>query len=107
MKNLIFYSVLFFSLAISAQEKDKAMDEANEQYLQKQFVDAESNYRISNSKFTNRTVSPYNLGNAIYRQNQIQEAKFAYVKAIEKAKSKTQKHKIFHNLGNVLMKEKN
>jgi hypothetical protein len=50
MKNLIFYSVLFFSLAISAQEKDKAMDEANEQYLQKQFVDAESNYRISNSK---------------------------------------------------------
>lgn len=107
MKNLIFYSVLLFSLVISGQEKDQAMDDANEKYTQKEFVEAEANYRISNSKFAKRTVSPYNLGNAIYKQNQIQEAKFAYVKAIEKAKTKTQKHKIFHNLGNVLMKEKN
>jgi tetratricopeptide (TPR) repeat protein len=90
-----------------AQEKDKAMDEANKQYAEKKFVEAEANYRISHSKFDKRTVSPYNLGNAIYRQNQLAEAKFAYVKAMEKAKTKTQKHKVFHNLGNVLMKEKN
>jgi tetratricopeptide (TPR) repeat protein len=90
-----------------AQEKDKAMDQANQDYTENKFVEAEANYRISHSKFDKRTVSPYNLGNSIYKQNQIAEAKFAYVKAIEKAKSKTQKHKVFHNLGNVLMKEKN
>ncbi len=90
-----------------AQEKDKAMDIANQEYTDKKFVEAEANYRISHSKFDKRTVSPYNLGNSIYKQNQIAEAKFAYVKAMEKAKSKTQKHKVFHNLGNVLMKEKN
>jgi hypothetical protein len=51
-------------------------------------------------------VAPYNLGNAIYKQNQIQEAKFAYAKAIENTKSRAQKYKVFHNLGNVFMKEK-
>jgi hypothetical protein len=33
---------------------------------------------VSNSKFPNRTVASYNLGNAIYKQNQASEAKFAY-----------------------------
>lgn len=102
---------LFTALAglggLFAQEKDKAMDQANQDYTENKFVEAETNYRISHSKFAKRTVSPYNLGNSIYKQNQIAEAKFAYVKAMEKAKSKTQKHKVFHNLGNVLMKEKN
>lgn len=104
---IIFLFPLWGLGGLFAQEKDKAMDEANEQFLEKKYVDAEANYRISRSKFAKRTVAPYNLGNAIYKQNQIQEAKFAYTKAIETSKSPTQKHKIFHNLGNVLMKEKN
>jgi len=107
MKKSILYILLFFSFAVKAQEKDKAMDQANQDYTDNKFVEAEANYRISHSKFAKRTVSPYNLGNAIYKQNQIEEAKYAYVKAIENSKSKTQKHKIFHNLGNVFMKEKN
>ena len=96
-----------WGLSSFAQEKDKAMDQANAEYAEKKYAESEANYRISNSKFANRSVSPYNLGNSIYKQNQIAEAKFAFVKAIEKAKTKTQKHKVFHNLGNVLMKEKN
>ncbi|MFM9825758.1 tetratricopeptide repeat protein [Flavobacterium sp.] len=107
MKKSIIYIILFFSFAVSAQEKDKAMDQANQDYTENKFVEAEANYRISHSKFNKRTVSPYNLGNAIYKQNQIEEAKYAYAKAIENSKSKIQKHKIFHNLGNVFMKEKN
>ncbi|OUL64004.1 tetratricopeptide repeat protein [Flavobacterium sp. AJR] len=106
MKNLLLYILLTLSLAISAQEKDKALPKANEEYKQNKFVDAEADYRISQSKFPNRTVAPYNLGNAIYKQNQASEAKFAYVKALKNAKTPSQKHKAFHNLGNVFMKEK-
>jgi tetratricopeptide (TPR) repeat protein len=95
------------SFAASAQEKDKTLPKANEEYSEKNFVEAEANYRISNSKFSRRTVAPYNLGNAIYRQNQMAEAKFAYAKAIKNIKSRPQKHKVYHNLGNVFMKEKN
>jgi tetratricopeptide (TPR) repeat protein len=107
MRNLIINMVFFFSLVVFAQEKDKSMTQANAEYAEKKFVEAEANYRVSQSKFNKRTVSPYNLGNSIYKQNQIEEAKYAYSKAIEKAKTKPQKHKVFHNLGNVFMKEKN
>lgn len=113
MKNLkkyifISFSVLFLGLGGAfAQEKDKSLAKANEEYADSKFVDAEADYRISNSKFPNRTVAPYNLGNAIYKQNQASEAKFAYAKAIKSTKSRPQKHKAFHNIGNVFMKEKN
>lgn len=107
MKNYILYMLLTLSFAVSAQEKDKTLPKANEEYAQKKFVDAEANFRISHSKFPKRIVAPYNLGNAIYRQNQIAEAKFAYATALANTKSRVQKHKIFHNLGNVFMKEKN
>ena len=107
MKNCILYMLVTLSLAVSAQEKDKTMPKANEEYSEKKFVEAEANYRISNSKFPKRTVAPFNLGNSIYKQNQNAEAKFAYAKAIENTKSRTQKHKIYHNLGNVFMNEKN
>ena len=107
MKNYILYILLLFSFAVSAQEKDKTLPKANDEYSEKKFVEAEANYRISNSKFPKRTVAPFNLGNSIYKQNQIAEAKFAYAKAIENIKTRPQKHKVFHNLGNVFMKEKN
>ena len=107
MKNYILYILLPFSFAVSGQEKDKTLPKANDEYSEKKFVEAEANYRISNSKFPKRTVAPFNLGNSIYKQNQIAEAKFAYAKAIENIKTRPQKHKVFHNLGNVFMKEKN
>ena len=107
MRNFIIYMILMLSFAVSAQEKDKTLPKGNDEYAEKKFVEAEANYRISNSKFPKRTVAPYNLGNAIYRQNQMAEAKFAYGKAIENIKSRPQKHKLYHNLGNVFMKEKN
>lgn len=109
-KKYIFSFSVFLSLGyggVFAQEKDKNLPKANEEYAQNKFVDAEANYRISQSKFPNRTVSPYNLGNAIYRQNQASEAKYAYATALKKAKTRSQKHKAFHNIGNVFMKEKN
>jgi tetratricopeptide (TPR) repeat protein len=106
MKNLLLYILLPFSLAVAAQEKDKTLPEANEEYKQNKFVDAEANYRISQSKFPNKATASYNLGNTIYKQNQASEAKFAYAKAIKNAKTRSEKHKAFHNLGNVFMKEK-
>ncbi len=112
MKNCIKYGFTFFALlfiglgGILAQEKDKTLPVANEEYKESKFAEAEANYRISNSKFPNRSVSPFNLGNAIYKQNQASEAKYAYAKALKNARSRTQKHKAYHNLGNVFMKEK-
>ena len=106
MKNLLLHLLLLLSFVVNAQHKDRILHKANEEYAENKFVDAEANYRISDSKFPNKTVAPYNLGNAIYKQNQVAEAKFAYAKALKNAKSRPEKHQAFHNLGNVFMKEK-
>ncbi|WP_298221507.1 tetratricopeptide repeat protein [Flavobacterium sp.] len=107
MKQLLLYSLFFLSLAATAQETDKHLPKANDEFEAKKYNDAEADYRISLSKTRKNAIASYNLGNSIYRQNQAGEAKFPYLKAIENAKDKTQKHQAFHNLGNVFMKEKN
>jgi tetratricopeptide (TPR) repeat protein len=106
MKNLLLYILLTLSFAAAAQEKDKTLPDANEEYKQNKFTEAEANYRISASKFSKRAAGSYNLGNSIYRQNQPSEAKYAYANAIKRAKTRPEKHKAYHNLGNVFMKEK-
>jgi len=103
---LVFLFPLWGLGCLFAQEKDKTLPKANEQYAEKKFVEAEANYRISHSKFPKRTVAPFNLGNSIYKQNQAAEAKYAYASALSITKSRVQRHKVFHNLGNVFMKEK-
>ena len=90
-----------------AQQKDRILPKANQEYADNKFVEAEANYRISSSKFPNKATAPFNLGNAIYKQKQSSEAKFAYVKALKNSNSRGEKHRAFHNLGNVFMNEKN
>ena len=89
-----------------AQQKDRVLPTANQEYAENKFADAEANYRISDSKFPNKATAPYNLGNSIYKQKQSSEAKFAYAKALKNSKSREDKHRAFHNIGNVFMNEK-
>lgn len=115
MRALLKYSLLLFSVLAFSQEKDKDKDKEKDKYLpkgnkafaEKKYADAEANYRISQSKSPANAKSAYNLGNSIYRQKHPGEAKFAYLKAIEDAQTKTEKHRAYHNLGNTLMEEKN
>jgi len=106
MKKIITLLLILISFATKAQEKDKFLPKGNEEFAEKKYADAEANYRISQSKFKKKAVSSYNLGTSIYKQNQHSEAKYQFAKAIQDAKTKPEKHKAFHNLGNVLMKEK-
>ncbi|OCB77279.1 tetratricopeptide repeat protein [Flavobacterium crassostreae] len=103
----VFILFLFCGLPTAwAQDQGSILPQANQQYKDKNFVEAEANYRVSSSKSAHKTSSTYNLGNAIYRQNQASEAKHAYQEALQTAKTATQKHQALHNLGNVFMKEK-
>lgn len=106
MKRIILYSLLLLSFASKAQEKDKYLPDGNEKFADKNYVDAEANYRLSQAKFNKKSIASYNLGTSIYKQNQPAEAKYQFEKAIKDAKSKTDKHQAYHNLGNSLMKEK-
>lgn len=107
MRQFILFLLLSISSVSLAQEVDKNLPKANDEFESKRYADAEANYRISLSRTHKNPIASYNLGNAIYRQNQASEAKYSYLKAIESANSREEKHQAFHNLGNVFMKEKN
>ena len=106
MKKLLASILILISFVLKAQEKDKFLPEGNEKFTAKNYVDAEANYRLSQAKFKKKAIASYNLGTAIYKQNQPAEAKHQFEKAIKEAKTKLEKHQAYHNLGNSLMKEK-
>ncbi len=71
-------------------------------------IASEADYRVTESKKSpKKATAGYNLGNSIYRQNQQGEAQIKYIQALETAKTKTEKHRIYHNLGNTFMLDKN
>jgi tetratricopeptide (TPR) repeat protein len=106
-KKILALLLILLSGMANAQEKDNYLPLGNAEFTAKNYGEAEANYRISQSKFPKKSIAAYNLGNTIYSINQPSEAKLSYIKAIEDAKSRPEKHKAFHNLGNVFMKEKN
>lgn len=80
--------------------------EANQELIDNKFVEAEVDYRKAISKNGQNVAAPYNLGNAYYNKESYREAFGRFKQAGEKAKEKPSKHKAFHNMGNVFMKNK-
>ncbi len=107
MRSFLLFIGLVSSLVSFAQERDKALPEANKEYENKQYQDAEAGYRVSASGFPEKSAASYNLGNSIYKQKQYAESKNAYLNAVKHATSRVDKHRAYHNLGNVFMIEKN
>jgi len=108
MKRIILIALLGISSFLSAQKKDKNLYEGTKEFGNKNYINSEANFRVSQSKNEEkRAVANYNLGTSIYRQNQPGEAKFKFFNAVESAKTKEEKHKAFHNLGNTFMLEEN
>lgn len=109
MKKFIIYILLVCSAVAFSQDKeekkkaDKYLPKGNKEFAGEKYASAEANYRISESNEPAKAEASYNLGNAIYRQKQSGEAAYAYMRAIENAKDKKQKHRAYHNLGNALM----
>ncbi len=110
----------FIGLSAQAQEETKALKEAekalaastnltweaNKQLTANDFLMAESDYRRAISKSDKNATAPFNLGTAYYNRESFGEAFGRFKQAGEKASSKTDKHKSFHNMGNVFMKSK-
>ena len=96
------FSILCFlscpSLLAQEQPKDYNLPKGNDLFADKNYVDAEAEYRISQSKFKKKSIASYNLGTSIYRQNFSGEAKLHFAKAANEAKTKPERKQAFHNL---------
>lgn len=88
------------------RESTNLTREANKELTSNDFTGAESDYRRAISKSKANVAAPFNLGNAYYNRESYGEAFGRFKQAGEVASSKGEKHKSFHNMGNVFMKNK-
>ena len=108
MRNILYIVLLLNSILLFGQEKDKNLYNGNQLFKEKKYADAEADFRVTESKKSpKKATAGYNLGNSVYRQNQQGEAQIRYIQALEHAKTKEEKHRIYHNLGNTFMLDKN
>lgn len=107
MRKILYIVLLLNSVLLFGQEKDKNLYNGNQLFKEKKYADAEADFRVTESKKSpKKATAGYNLGNSVYRQNQQGEAQIKYIQALEHAKTKEEKHRIYHNLGNTFMLEK-
>ena len=89
-----------------AQSERKLVREGNTAYEAKKFDQAEIQYRKSLEKNKTSLPAQYNLGNALFRQDKLDEAKSQYEQAANlKNAPAADRAKAFHNLGNSLLKQ--
>lgn len=80
--------------------------QGNEHLTDDDYVAAEMQYRKAISKQPNNVAGTYNLGNSYYKKGNFEEALYRQTQAAKNATDKADKHKAFHNIGNILMKNK-
>ncbi|MEO9077577.1 MAG: tetratricopeptide repeat protein [Gelidibacter sp.] len=118
MKNLTLL-ILFFTCFAFSQDKEKEKEqllaikksndfvyEANELMDDNNFISAEKEYRKAISKQPSSVAGTYNLGNSYFKKGNYEEALYRQQQAAKNATDKADKHKAFHNIGNILMKNK-
>ncbi len=109
---LIIFCISFLGFSQENKERMQAEKQANNyvyeanELLSEDFVAAEMEYRKALSKQSDNIAGMYNLGNSYYEKGNFEEALYRHQQTAKLATSKTAKHKAFHNMGNVLMKNK-
>ena len=110
----IFLLLFLTAFPLLAQETDKKaerearalMREAREAMSENDFASAEAAYRLAIAKDPDNAAARYNMGNLYYAKEKTPEAESRLRQAAERAETKDDKHKAFHNLGNSFMKQK-
>ncbi len=115
MKTLVTLILLVSTFSFAQEEKEQlqALNESknltwegNKDLSENNFIEAEVDYRKAISKSDANVAAPFNLGNAYYNNNTFSEAFGRFKEAGETATAKADKHKAYHNMGNVFMKRK-
>ncbi|HZJ36844.1 MAG TPA: tetratricopeptide repeat protein [Gillisia sp.] len=114
---LVGAGLLFFNISFgqSVQEEnkqiirktDKILREAEKELSENDFASAEASYRQAVSKNPESVTARYNMANMYYGKEKPAQAATRYDQASKIAGTKEEKHRIFHNMGNSFMEQKN
>ena len=113
MMNRFIYITIVLHMFSFSQEKstikkaENFIYEGNTEFDNSNNIKAEKNYRRALSTGVKKNTANYNIANVLQEQDYLDEAIINYFDVISASKSKTNKHKSYHNIGNAFMKNKN
>jgi Ca-activated chloride channel homolog len=102
----VFVTMLGYAFMAEAQQAPKFIRKGNRNYDAGKYKEAEIDYRKSIASDPGSVKGSYNLGNALYKQNNFTESSSAYQALTDSKINKSDKAKLFHNLGNSLFEDK-
>ncbi|MFZ1291793.1 MAG: tetratricopeptide repeat protein [Melioribacteraceae bacterium] len=97
--------ILSFSTAF-AQSTRGLVNEGVDAYEENKYADAETNFKKGIESDVESFESRFNLGDAVYKQGRFEESVEEFKNSFVLAKTDEDKAKIFHNIGNSLLKAK-
>ncbi|WP_299776728.1 tetratricopeptide repeat protein [uncultured Formosa sp.] len=117
MKSIVFIFITLCTFSSFAQDDDEALLESkrqsnnfvfegNEKIQGEDYVAAEMEYRKAISEQQSNVSGIYNLGTSYYKKGNFEESLYRLQEAANKATDRAEKHKAFHNIGNILMQNK-
>ncbi len=89
-----------------AQEERRFIRQGNRHFENQELDKSEEAYRRALEKESNSFIAGFNLGDVLYEQENYEEAMKQFYSLSNITDDKEQLAKVFHNLGNTLLKEK-
>ena len=105
MKNTLFILSFLMSFNAFAQNKKAFLRGGNELYADSSYNEAEMQYRKSLEKDQDYFNASFNLADAVYKQERYEESSSLFDALKDNAPTKIDLAKVYHNLGNSLVKE--
>ena len=99
----IFIILILFSSHLFAQSGQKLVRQGNKHYEENKYKEAEIDYRKSLEKDKSSVPGRFNLGDAMYKQKNYQEAIMAFDTVRNSKAGKDVLSKAYYNLGNSLL----
>ena len=110
MKNLTWTFALLILFLSSGYLKAQSIRSLNNKgvdlYKEGKFADSEVDFKKGTLKEPKNFETNFNLGDAYYKQGRYDDAIKSYRSALTETENKEQKAKVYHNIGNSLLKDK-
>ena len=104
-KKLLIMICLLSALTMQAQTVEKQLRKGNRQYRKGNFTEAEVQYRKALDTKPTSADAQFNLGDALYKQENYKDAFDAFQKVIEMTPDAKLKSKAVFNMGNCLLEQ--
>jgi Ca-activated chloride channel family protein len=98
-------AIIFIRGNALAQDTRSHVNKGVDLYKDGKYVDSEVEFKKGLEKSPNNFQANFNLGDSYYKQGNYQDALKAYQAALSKASTNDLKAKVYHNIGNSLLKD--